>query len=167
MIFCRDTSRLRCTVSAGCPAEKNNNVGLGYAQKNRDKKTNVLEYFDIIFQCILAFMNVVGQRRRIFFLRCSLKIYTALSSILRDYFVVAKCTVDPPTNAAIGPSPARRCVRRHQRIPQLAHSLVTLQLDTPLYRAQPRTIVKRCVSSNDGRKVIVLCTCVEWILFSC
>ena len=46
-------------------------------------------------------MNVVGQRRRIFFLWCSLKIYTALSSILRDYFVVAKCTVDPPTNAAI------------------------------------------------------------------
>ena len=41
-------------------------------------------------------------------------------------FVVAKCTVDPPTNAAIGPSPAQRCVRRHQRIPQLAHSLVTL-----------------------------------------
>ena len=67
MIFCRDTSRLRCIVSAGCPAEKNNNVGLGYAQKNRDKKTNVLEYFDIIFQCISAFMNVVGPRRRIFF----------------------------------------------------------------------------------------------------
>ena len=110
-------------------------------------------------------MNVVGQRRRIFLVLAKDLYFTFVYAA--RLFVVAKCTVDPPTNAAIGPSPARRCVRRYQRIPQLAHSLVTLQLDTPLYRAQPRTIVKRCVSSNDGRKVIVLCTCVEWILFSC
>jgi len=43
-------------------------------------------------------MNVIGQRRRIFLLLCSLKVYT----VILFYYVIF-----------------------YQRIPQLAHSLVT------------------------------------------
>ena len=59
-----------------------------------------------------AFMDVVGQRRSIVLLWCSLKLKSDIIC------VVIKCTrccnaerilqLDPPTNAAIGPSPAQR-----------------------------------------------------------
>jgi len=58
-------------------------------------------------------MNVVGQHRRIFLLRCSLKVYTVISFL---WSLNVQCCsaepilqLDPPTNAAIGPSPAQRC----------------------------------------------------------
>jgi len=69
-----------------------------------------------------AFVDVICQRRRIF---TSLMLVKSLYCDIS--FLVIKCTrccnaepiqqLDPPTNVAIGRSPAR------QRIPQLAHSL--------------------------------------------
>ena len=57
-------------------------------------------------------MNATGQHRRIFLLRCSLKVYTVTSFFqslnVRCRNAEAILRLDPPTNAAIGPSPAQR-----------------------------------------------------------
>ena len=57
-------------------------------------------------------MNAIGQHRRIFLLRCSLKVYT-VTSFFQSLNVRCRnaepiLRLDPPTNAAIGPSPAQR-----------------------------------------------------------
>ena len=66
----------------------------------------------ILITYIPAFINVTGQRRRIFLLRYSLQVYTVISFLwplnVRCCNAEPILQVDPPTNAAIGPSPAQR-----------------------------------------------------------
>jgi len=73
-------------------------------------------------------MNVIGQRRRIFLLRCSLSLYC---DIILQSLNIRCCNAEPIYYNWTRPLMLRlvrrlnRGVRRHQRIPQLAHSLVT------------------------------------------
>jgi len=74
-----------------------------------------------------AFMDVIRQRRRIFLLRCSLKVYTV---ILFLWSLNVRCCynaefilqLDPPTNAAIGPSPAQRRAAATSKNPTTWHT---------------------------------------------
>jgi len=69
-------------------------------------------------------MNVIEQRRRIFLLRCSLKVYTVILFYSHSMYGIIMQSLYYNWTRPLTLRLVRR-LRRHQRIPQLAHTPVT------------------------------------------